>query len=388
MNTTGGWRFRSSCVAALTAGGVLVCASCAHAAIAYVGSSTAQTASTGATTLAVAKPTSVSSGQIEIATISALGSSTITAPTGWNLILSTPVGTTMQQATYWHLAGASEGTSTWTFATSSKATGGISAYSGVDTTAIVDAAGSGTGTSGSIATEPSVTADYAGDYVIGTASFNNAGTLSAGSSTTQRWTSTLTGNSTGPATLAQDATKATSGATTAQTVTDATAATAWIGQTVALKAASASGELTVSTSAAPTFAASLNSGDTTSTYSAALNTIASLSPPPGWNETITSTTFTAGTHTLPANASAINAVPTIACLTSAANCVAATNTVSYPVAIPAAATAPTAVKFLNASSGTGAGEFTVTPTVTVTVPQNAFAGSYASTVTIQIVSGP
>jgi hypothetical protein len=46
------------------------------------------------------------------------------------------------------------------------------------------------------------------------------------------------------------------------------------------------------------------------------------------------------------------------------------------------------VKFVNAASATGAGHFTVTPTITVSVPQNSFAGTYTSTLTIAIVSGP
>jgi hypothetical protein len=34
------------------------------------------------------------------------------------------------------------------------------------------------------------------------------------------------------------------------------------------------------------------------------------------------------------------------------------------------------------------GKFTVTPTVDVTIPANTFAGSYSSTVTLAVVSGP
>jgi hypothetical protein len=34
------------------------------------------------------------------------------------------------------------------------------------------------------------------------------------------------------------------------------------------------------------------------------------------------------------------------------------------------------------------GSFSVTPTVSVSIPGNAYAGSYASTVTVAIVAGP
>ena len=58
------------------------------------------------------------------------------------------------------------------------------------------------------------------------------------------------------------------------------------------------------------------------------------------------------------------------------------------MSVPAAATAPTAVKFFNAAANTGLGSFTVTPTVGVFVPAASFAGSYSSTLTVSIVSGP
>jgi hypothetical protein len=56
--------------------------------------------------------------------------------------------------------------------------------------------------------------------------------------------------------------------------------------------------------------------------------------------------------------------------------------------VPAGGTAPTAVKFFNTTANNGMGKFTVTPTFGVTVPQNAFAGTYTSTVTLSVVTGP
>jgi hypothetical protein len=46
------------------------------------------------------------------------------------------------------------------------------------------------------------------------------------------------------------------------------------------------------------------------------------------------------------------------------------------------------VKFFNAAANTGMGQFTITPTIGVFVPQNTFAGTYTSTLTIAIVTGP
>ena len=340
----------------------------------------------GATSVAIAAPMG-SQWTMEIATISVAGSTTITPPSGWTQLISTPVGTSLLQVSYWHVAGASEGTATWSFGASVIAAGGIGAYSGVDTTSIVDAAAASTGTSGTTATVPSVTTIYSGDLVLGVGSFNNQGGLTADGSTTSRYTAKVKATN-GPTILAEDVNQASAGATTAQTITDATAATAWIGQVITLKAASATGVLSVATSSSPSFSANLDSGDQTPSYTAALTTIASVSPSVGWNETVTSTTFSTGTHALSTSASTVASAPTVTCNTAYANCTAATNSVSYPVTVPAGSSPPAAVKFVNAAPGTGAGEFTVTPTVSVSVPQNSFAGTYTSTLTIAIVSGP
>ncbi|MFZ1997006.1 MAG: WxL domain-containing protein [Solirubrobacteraceae bacterium] len=148
------------------------------------------------------------------------------------------------------------------------------------------------------------------------------------------------------------------------------------------------GALSVATSAAPTFSANLAGGDSTPTYTLPLTAVDTTGTGAGWNLTITSTQFTTGggtPHTLAANASTMTGV-TSAC--ASGTCTNPTNAVTYPVSVPAAATAPTAVKFFNAAANTGLGSFTVTPTVGVFVPATSFAGSYSSTLTVSIVSGP
>lgn len=150
----------------------------------------------------------------------------------------------------------------------------------------------------------------------------------------------------------------------------------------------AGGVLSVATSAAPTFSANLALGDSTPTYTLPLTAVDTTGTGAGWNLTITSTQFTTGggtPHTLGANASTITGVPSPVCVPT---CTTPTNAVTYPVSVPAAATAPTAVKFFNAAANTGLGSFTVTPTVGVFVPAASFAGSYSSTLTVSIVSGP
>ena len=57
-------------------------------------------------------------------------------------------------------------------------------------------------------------------------------------------------------------------------------------------------------------------------------------------------------------------------------------------AMPAAASAPAAVKLFNSAAATGLGRFTVTPTINVSIPGNSYAGTYSSTITVAAVSGP
>jgi hypothetical protein len=105
----------------------------------------------------------------------------------------------------------------------------------------------------------------------------------------------------------------------------------------------------------------------------------------GWNITATSTRFTAaGGKTLAANAVTVPALPARVCATT---CTLANTNVSYPYALPAGTTAPTATKLFNAAAGTGDTQ-TVTPTFQLAVPSNARVGSYTSTWTLTLQSGP
>lgn len=144
--------------------------------------------------------------------------------------------------------------------------------------------------------------------------------------------------------------------------------------------------LTATTSATPSFTADLDSGDSTPTYTIPLSLQDTRGTGAGWNVTITSTTFTtAGAKTLSTTASSMTGV-TSSCSTG--TCTNPVNAITYPLAVPAATTAPAAVKLFNTTANNGMGRFTITPTIAVSVPQNAFAGAYSSTVTVSVVSGP
>jgi hypothetical protein len=352
-------------------------------AIGFVAASSANNG-TGTTSLSVNKPTGVAQGDVMLATLTATGTGSITAPSGWTAITNATQGTALRQATYYKVAGASEGSSySWGLGTSRSTSAGIVAYRGVNQTAPVDASATATATSGN-AVGPSVTTSAASDQVVASASFATATTVTADASTTERY-DVSSGSTT---TEAADFAQANAGATTAKTAKPAASSSGWIAATVALRDASQA-TLSVATTAAPSISADLNSGDQTKTYTVPLtlnDTRTGASAGLGWNTTITSTQFLSGTRTLPATASAITAVSS-ACANGGL-CTTPTNATTYPVTVPAGSTPPTAVKFFNAAAATGIGTFTLTPTVSVTVPQNSFSGTYTSTLTISIVSGP
>ena len=132
----------------------------------------------------------------------------------------------------------------------------------------------------------------------------------------------------------------------------------------------------------------LSGDDQTTTYSLGLTVTDARGNGAGWNLTITSTTFTSGSNSLSTSASSINAAPTVACISGGGHCTSPNNGITYPVGVPAAATAPTAVKFFDAAAASGLGKFTITPTVTIAIPANTIAGTYSSTVSVAVVSGP
>ena len=140
------------------------------------------------------------------------------------------------------------------------------------------------------------------------------------------------------------------------------------------------GGVSMSMPADPSFNDTLDGTDQTVAYSAILGVTDARGNGAGWNLQISSTTFSDGSgHTLAAGA--VTAVAA-ACI-GGSSCTAATNAITYPLTVTG-----TAAKFYNAATSTGMGKVNVTPTVDVTIPGNAYAGTYTSTVTLAAVSGP
>lgn len=133
----------------------------------------------------------------------------------------------------------------------------------------------------------------------------------------------------------------------------------------------------------------LTGDDQTTSYALGLTVTDPRGTGAGWNLTITSTLFDTGTHQLASTASSILTAPSVTCSGVGGNCTSPSNGVTYALAIPAGSpTPPTAVKFFNAAANSGLGKFTITPVVTVSIPGNTYAGTYTSTVSVAVVSGP
>jgi hypothetical protein len=100
--------------------------------------------------------------------------------------------------------------------------GGITTYSGVDTTNPVDAFGTSVNTTAStVVTAPSITTTVAGDLLVNLAAVNSEGTVGAPAGMTERWeASSPNSTSTRDAVAeAADSTQATAGPTGSRTAT-------------------------------------------------------------------------------------------------------------------------------------------------------------------------
>jgi hypothetical protein len=133
-----------------------------------------------------------------------------------------------------------------------------------------------------------------------------------------------------------------------------------------------------------TFSGTVNS---TATYTMPISLTYQLTPAPGWSLLITSTTLTSGTNTMPTTASSITSVAG-ACATTCTPTMLTNTISSFPMAIPAGTTAPTAVKFFGTAVGTGTGAYTVTPALSVIIPITTRTGTYTSTITLTAATGP
>jgi len=137
-------------------------------------------------------------------------------------------------------------------------------------------------------------------------------------------------------------------------------------------------------------ATTLNGANQTITASLPFDVSDATGSGAGWNVSATSTPFTSGSHTLPADATTIQAAPSLVCDLLPIFCTLASPLVGYPYTLPAAAVAPTPTTIFDAVAGTGLGGQTFDTTWTLAIPADAVATAtpYTSTWTFSLASGP
>ena len=132
---------------------------------------------------------------------------------------------------------------------------------------------------------------------------------------------------------------------------------------------------------APSFSDTLDGTDQTVTYAPLLGVVDARGTGLGWNLTVAATNFSDGAgHSL--------APGTITGVTSACHagstCTAASSSgITYPLTVTS-----TAAKLFNAAANSGLGKVDVTPTFSVAIPGNTYAGTYTSTLTLTAATGP
>jgi hypothetical protein len=131
----------------------------------------------------------------------------------------------------------------------------------------------------------------------------------------------------------------------------------------------------------PSITNTIDGSDQTATYAPVLGVVDARGSGAGWNLTISATSFSDGSgHTL---APGTVTAAAQACH-SGSSCTAATSSgISYPLTVTG-----TAAKIFNAALNSGLGKIDITPTVQVSIPGNAYAGIYTSTLTIAAATGP
>ncbi len=307
-----------------------------------------------------------------------------TGPTGWTQAV-TGNNACCGRIDIWYYANNPGGITSAAFTAASGTTAGqLSEWNGVVSATPVDQTGSGNHAAGS-SFAISTAANLTQSNELGIAGFQNSGTAATSQTATSPWAhlfNDLTQNR-----VADWDIGLASGAKATDTESFVPNLSS-IAAIATFKAATCNaGSLGLTAPGTTSFpAVTLNGSDQTATTTLTVKPDDESAGHAGWNITETSTTFNDGSgHTLPTTATVTTGSSSA---TTGGNCVMPTNSITYPVTLPAGGTAPTAVKAYNAAAGTGQGPTNVTLNYQLSVPANAYRGTFTSTWTIAIVSGP
>lgn len=307
-----------------------------------------------------------------------------TGPANW---VSAIVGSNVccGRAQVWYYANNPGGITSAAFTSAGGTVAGqLSEWNGVVSTSPVDQTGQATHASSSSFTIQSA-ANVAQAGELGIAAWQNSGTNATSQTVTSPWAHLF--NDLTQARMADYGIGLPTGVKASDTETFSPNASS-IASIATFKASTCvGGSLGLTAPGSTAFGGvTLDGTDKTTTATFTLSPDDESSAHSGWNVTETSTTFNDGSgHTLSTTATTTTAASTV---TTGGNCVMPTNSITYPVALPAGSSPPTAVKAYNAASATGQGPTNVTLTYQLSVPANSFRGTYTSTWTFAIVSGP
>ncbi|TCS71891.1 concanavalin A-like lectin/glucanase superfamily protein [Sulfuritortus calidifontis] len=216
-------------------------AGAAQGAISLVGTTSATTAINGSNSITLSYPAGLAADDVLIAQVAVRGNRTITAPAGWNQISRVNNGSTLTQAIFWKLAGASNPLSeVWRFSNSGRGVGAMAAYRGVDPFTPIDAFSARTNASSASITANSVTPTVSGVWLVGLFAHARGGvSLTPPATMIERVEQVLTPSPAGNGIALELADEAYAGGTapTGNRVATASAAAANIGHLLALRPA-------------------------------------------------------------------------------------------------------------------------------------------------------
>lgn len=338
---------------------------------------------TAVTSITPTLPAASASGDLLVALIDTAGNTTVTAPSGWAEAIgayTSAVGTTQ----IWYRANNPGGVTSVTFnlSASDTVTAQLSEWSGVALVAPLNGTGTGTRTSNNTTLTVSATAAAPNELAI-----TSFATSTAGSGNTftpaSGWTNLLAAASvsdTGDYKLS-------AGSGTVSELETAGTTAKWVGAIATFYGSCGGGSLSLTPPGTVSFSGlTLNGTSQSTTANAAFTPTDATGTGSGWNLTGTSTTFTnTGGKALPTTATTVTAA---SAASTAATCLLPTNAIGYPVTLPAGSTPPTAAKLYDASAATGLGGSTVTLTFKLTTPAGTYNGTFSSTWTFTIASGP
>ena len=156
--------------------------------IAVVGSSSSESSSSR-TSMTISRPSGTQAGHVMLASVVVNDDDVISAPAGWTVVRQDTISNTLRQAIYYRVAGSSEPSAyTWTLPDWRRIAGGITAYSGVNTTTPIDAHAAFVQTTATTAvTAPSVTTTVADARLLHFAAVNAEGTIAPPGGMAERW---------------------------------------------------------------------------------------------------------------------------------------------------------------------------------------------------------